>query len=151
MRVELVRQLRRRRTLVAFGLAIALPLIVVAAVKLGPQSRGFGDGDLDSVARDANSTVYGLSGSVWTRDLSTAHRLVSRIRAGHVSINCHGAVGTNIPFGGFDQSGWGREFGQDGLDSYLETKAVTARLAVSRRTLRESATVASSVCGRSSL
>ena len=47
VRVELVRQLRRRRTLVAFGLAIALPLIVVAAVKLGPQSRGFGDGDLD--------------------------------------------------------------------------------------------------------
>ena len=49
VRVELVRQLRRRRTLVAFGLAIALPLIVVAAVKLGPQSRGFGDGDLDLV------------------------------------------------------------------------------------------------------
>ena len=49
IRVELVRQLRRRRTLVAFGLAIALPLIVVAAVKLGPQSRGFGDGDLDLV------------------------------------------------------------------------------------------------------
>jgi ABC-2 type transport system permease protein len=49
VRVELIRQLRRRRTLVAFGLAVALPLIVVAAVKLGPQSRGFGDGDLDLV------------------------------------------------------------------------------------------------------
>ena len=49
VRVELIRQLRRRRTMVAFGLAIALPLIVVAAVKLGPQSRGFGDGDLDLV------------------------------------------------------------------------------------------------------
>ncbi|MGA1214890.1 MAG: ABC transporter permease, partial [Candidatus Nanopelagicales bacterium] len=49
IRVEMVRQLRRRRTLVAFGLALALPLIVVAAVKLGPQSRGFGDGDLDLV------------------------------------------------------------------------------------------------------
>ena len=49
VRVELVRQLRRRRTLVAFGLAFALPLIVVAAVKLGPESRGFGDGDLDLV------------------------------------------------------------------------------------------------------
>lgn len=84
--------------------------------------------DLDAIAALANDTPYGLSGSVWTRDLSTAHRLVSRIRAGHVSINCHGAVGTNIPFGGFGQSGWGREFGQEGLDSYLETKAVTARL-----------------------
>jgi phenylacetaldehyde dehydrogenase len=84
--------------------------------------------DLETIAALANDTPYGLSGSVWTRDLSTAHRLVSRIRAGHVSINCHGAVGTNIPFGGFGQSGWGREFGQAGLDAYLETKAVTARL-----------------------
>lgn len=84
--------------------------------------------DLDAIAALANDTPYGLSGSVWTRDLSTAHRMVKRIRAGHVSINCHGAVGTNIPFGGYGQSGWGREFAQEGLDAYLETKAVTARL-----------------------
>lgn len=84
--------------------------------------------DLDAIAALANDTPYGLSGSVWTRDLATAHRMVKRIRAGHVSINCHGAVGTNIPFGGYGQSGWGREFGQEGLDAYLETKAVTARL-----------------------
>lgn len=84
--------------------------------------------DLDAIAALTNDTPYGLSGSVWTRDLSTAHRMVKRIRAGHVSINCHGAVGTNIPFGGYGQSGWGREFGQEGLDAYLETKAVTARL-----------------------
>jgi phenylacetaldehyde dehydrogenase len=84
--------------------------------------------DLDQIAALANDTPYGLSGSVWTRDLSTAHRLVRRIRAGHVSINCHGAVGTAIPFGGYGQSGWGREFGQEGLDAFLETKAVTARL-----------------------
>ncbi|MFY7836995.1 MAG: aldehyde dehydrogenase family protein [Novosphingobium sp.] len=84
--------------------------------------------DLDAIAALANDTPYGLSGSVWTRDLSTAHRMVKRIRSGHVSINCHGAVGTNIPFGGYGQSGWGREFGQEGLDAYLETKAVTARL-----------------------
>ncbi|KMS56507.1 betaine-aldehyde dehydrogenase [Novosphingobium barchaimii LL02] len=84
--------------------------------------------DLDELAAMANDTPYGLSGSVWTKDLSTAHRLVKRIRSGHVSINCHGAVGTNIPFGGYGQSGWGREFGKEGLDGYLETKAVTARL-----------------------
>jgi phenylacetaldehyde dehydrogenase len=88
----------------------------------------FATTDLDAVAQLANDTPYGLSGSVWTENLSTAHRLVKRIRAGHVSINCHGAVGTNIPFGGYGQSGWGREFGQAGLDAYLETKAVTARL-----------------------
>ncbi|WP_245892166.1 aldehyde dehydrogenase family protein [Novosphingobium guangzhouense] len=84
--------------------------------------------DIDELARLANDTPYGLSGSVWTRDMAFAHRLVKRVRSGQVSINCHGAVGTNIPFGGYGQSGWGREFGQEGLDAYLETKAVTARL-----------------------
>jgi phenylacetaldehyde dehydrogenase len=84
--------------------------------------------DLDEIASLANDTEYGLSGSVWTRDLQTAHALTSRIRAGHVSVNCHGAVGTNIPFGGYGQSGWGREFGREGLDAYLETKAVTVQL-----------------------
>lgn len=88
----------------------------------------FNSDDVDEIAALANNTDYGLSGSVWTQNLSAAHRLVARIRAGHVSINCHGAVGTNIPFGGYGQSGWGREFGQEGLDAYLETKAVTALL-----------------------
>lgn len=88
----------------------------------------FNTTDLDAIAALANDTEYGLSGSVWTQDLSTAHALVARIRSGHVSVNCHGAVGTNIPFGGYGQSGWGREFGQEGLDAYLETKAVTVQL-----------------------
>lgn len=88
----------------------------------------FSTTNLDEIAAMANDTEYGLSGSVWTQSLSTAHALVSRIRAGQVSINCHGAIGTNIPFGGYGQSGWGREFGQEGLDAYLEIKAVTARL-----------------------
>ncbi|HEX7873093.1 MAG TPA: aldehyde dehydrogenase family protein [Sphingobium sp.] len=88
----------------------------------------FATDDLDEIAALANDTPYGLSGSVWTRDLSTAHRMVKRIRAGHVSINTHGAVGTNVPFGGYGESGWGREFGEEGLDAYLETKAVTTVL-----------------------
>lgn len=88
----------------------------------------FATEDLDEIARMANDSVYGLSGSVWTRSISSAHRLVSRIRSGHVSVNCHGAVGTNIPFGGYGQSGWGREFGEEGLNAFLETKAVTVRL-----------------------
>lgn len=88
----------------------------------------FAENDLDMIAKAANDSPYGLSGSVWTKDLSKAHRMVARIRSGHVSINTHGAVGANIPFGGYKQSGWGREFGKDGLDLYLETKAVTVKL-----------------------
>ncbi|MFK8015442.1 MAG: aldehyde dehydrogenase [Gammaproteobacteria bacterium] len=88
----------------------------------------FGSLDLDAIAELANDTCYGLSGSVWTQNLQTAHALVARIRAGQVSVNCHGAVGTNIPFGGFKQSGWGREFGREGLEAYLDPKAVTVQL-----------------------
>ena len=65
---------------------------------------------------------------MWTTSLSAAHRLAARIRSGHVSINTQGAVGTNIPFGGYRQSGWGREFGREGIDGYLGAKAVTGRL-----------------------
>ncbi|AOR79574.1 aldehyde dehydrogenase family protein [Novosphingobium resinovorum] len=84
--------------------------------------------DLDAIAAMANDSDFGLSGSVWTQDLSTAHKMAARVRSGHVSVNTHGAVGANIPFGGFKQSGWGREFGREGLDLYLETKAVTVAL-----------------------
>lgn len=84
--------------------------------------------DPDTIARMANNSPYGLSGSVWTTSLSAAHKIAARIRSGHVSINCHGAVAHNIPFGGYGQSGWGREFGRESLDNYLETKAVTTRL-----------------------
>jgi phenylacetaldehyde dehydrogenase len=87
----------------------------------------FADGDLDGVAAAANDTNYGLAASVWTTSLSKAHRMARMVRAGQMSINCHAASGVNIPFGGFKQSGWGREFAKDGLDLYLETKAVTAR------------------------
>jgi phenylacetaldehyde dehydrogenase len=87
--------------------------------------QSFGDGDLDSVARDANSTVYGLSGSVWTRDLGTALQMVRRIDAGQVSVNMHAAIDPAMPFGGNKQSGWGRELGKEGLEPYLKTKGVS--------------------------
>ncbi|GMW05823.1 MAG: aldehyde dehydrogenase family protein [Gammaproteobacteria bacterium] len=87
--------------------------------------QSFSDSDLKAVAREANSTIYGLSGSVWTRDVSVAHKMVNLIDSGQVSINCHAAVDPAIPFGGNRQSGWGREFGREGLEPYLKTKATT--------------------------
>jgi phenylacetaldehyde dehydrogenase len=85
----------------------------------------FGDADLESIAAQANDTVYGLTGSVWTRDRAPAHRMVRLIDAGQVGVNCHAAMDPSMPFGGNRQSGWGREFGEEGLELYLKTKAVT--------------------------
>jgi phenylacetaldehyde dehydrogenase len=88
--------------------------------------QSFSDSDgLDSIAKECNSTIYGLSGSVWTRDISVGHKMAQLIDSGQVSINCHAAVDPAIPFGGNRQSGWGREFGEEGLAPYLKTKSTT--------------------------
>jgi phenylacetaldehyde dehydrogenase len=89
----------------------------------------FPDDDMDAAVAMANDTDYGLAASIWTTNLSIAQKMARRIRAGQVVVNGHGVSGVNIPFGGFKQSGWGREFGKDGLDLFLETKSVTAKLA----------------------
>jgi phenylacetaldehyde dehydrogenase len=82
------------------------------------------DDDLDRIAKVANDTTYGLSAYIWTRDVGIAHKLARKIKAGTVQIN--GGVGLDpaVPFGGYKQSGWGRERGRDGVESMLETKAV---------------------------
>jgi len=86
------------------------------------------DEDLDRIVRMANDTEYGLSSSVWTRDISLAHKLARRIKAGTVRIN--GGVGLDyaMPFGGYKQSGWGRENAREGVEAYTEVKTVSVAL-----------------------
>jgi phenylacetaldehyde dehydrogenase len=80
--------------------------------------------DLDEVAALANGTQYGLGASIWSNDLRAVHRLVPKIKAGTVWVNCHGFVDPNMPFGGYKQSGFGREHGRVSMDMYTELKSV---------------------------
>ena len=72
----------------------------------------------------ANNTVYGLAAGIWTKDISKAHRIAAQLRAGTVWINCYNVFDAAMPFGGYKQSGWGREMGHEALEMYTETKAV---------------------------
>jgi phenylacetaldehyde dehydrogenase len=76
----------------------------------------------------ANDNVYGLAAGIWTRDLSKAHRMADQISAGTVWINCYNIFDAALPFGGYKQSGWGREMGHEVLNNYTQTKAVCARI-----------------------
>ncbi|NDP43736.1 MAG: aldehyde dehydrogenase family protein, partial [Aromatoleum sp.] len=80
--------------------------------------------DIDEAVRLANDTPYGLGASIWSNDLARVHRLIPRIKAGTVWVNCHSMLDASLPFGGFKQSGIGREMGRAALDLFTETKSV---------------------------
>jgi phenylacetaldehyde dehydrogenase len=88
----------------------------------------FGDDDFDSVIREANNSVYGLAASIFTRDVSRAHKVAKRLKAGTIGVNTHHVVDVALPFGGFKQSGWGREMGYDAIALYTEVKSVAIAL-----------------------
>ncbi len=83
---------------------------------------------VDEVVKRANHTAYGLAAAVWTRDIKKAHAIADSVRAGTVWVNCYNVLDNRAPFGGFKQSGIGRELGEYGLQQYTEVKTVTVKL-----------------------
>lgn len=84
--------------------------------------------DVDELVERANNTNFGLAAAVWTRDVSKAHHFADNVRAGTVWVNCYDVFDAAAPFGGFKESGLGRELGEAGLEAYTESKTVTVAL-----------------------
>lgn len=82
----------------------------------------------EEVTRLANATNFGLGAGVWTKDVGRAHRMAAAVESGQVWVNCYQAVDAALPFGGYKQSGWGRETCKESLDEYLELKTVVVHL-----------------------
>jgi phenylacetaldehyde dehydrogenase len=97
---------------------------VVKEEIFGPVVTAIPFDDVDELVARANDTVYGLAAGVWTRDIQKAHRTASQLRAGTVWINCYNVFDAAMPFGGYKQSGWGREMGHEVLEMYTEVKSV---------------------------
>jgi len=84
---------------------------------------------LDEVAEEANDSSYGLAAGIWTNNLAKAHSLAAALRAGTVWVNCYNIFDAALPFGGYKESGWGREMGHNAVDAYTETKSVCMKVA----------------------
>ncbi len=84
--------------------------------------------DEDDVVRAANDSIYGLAAGIWTKDIAKAHRTAAAVQAGSVWVNQYNGFDTALPFGGFKQSGWGRELGDSAIDLYTQVKSVNVAL-----------------------
>ncbi|VXC14057.1 putative aldehyde dehydrogenase DhaS [Burkholderia sp. 8Y] len=88
----------------------------------------FADDDLDQIAATANASTYGLAASIWTKDIGRAHKMARRMQAGIVNVNALSSPDATLPYGGYKQSGWGRERGFEAIELYTEVKAVAINL-----------------------
>ncbi|MDX8438873.1 aldehyde dehydrogenase family protein [Mesorhizobium australafricanum] len=102
---------------------------IVREEVFGPVVAAMPVADLDEAIRIANDTRYGLSASIWTRDMSKAMTAIHGLKAGTVWVNSHNTLDPAAPFGGFKQSGIGREHGRAAIEGYLETKTAIMRYA----------------------
>jgi phenylacetaldehyde dehydrogenase len=102
---------------------------VVREEIFGPVVAAMPFSDPEEILPRANSSEYGLAAAVWTQDIGKAHRTAEYLRAGTVWINCYNIFDAALPFGGYKQSGWGREMGHDALSLYTQTKAICTKIA----------------------
>lgn len=101
---------------------------VVREEIFGPVVAAMPFNDESDLVTQANNSAYGLASGIWTRDISKAHRFAKQVKAGTVWINCYSIFDAALPFGGYKQSGWGREMGHAALENYLQTKSVCIKL-----------------------
>jgi len=101
---------------------------VVREEIFGPVLSALSWSDADDLVAQANDSDFGLSAGIWTNDIRQGHRLAAAVKAGTVWVNCFNMVDNATPFGGFKQSGWGREHGRQAMELYSETKSVWINL-----------------------
>jgi acyl-CoA reductase-like NAD-dependent aldehyde dehydrogenase len=101
------------------------PAMTIAREEIfGPVLAAIEFADVDEAIARANDSIYGLAAAVWTRDIKKAHYVARRLQAGTVWVNTYNVYDTALPFGGYKQSGFGREMGMRALEHYTQTKSV---------------------------